>query len=99
MPAKLRFHWRAAILRLAGFLVKTLVALFLIGILAIVAFIVYPYTRPAAKTVRAVETIAIPVPFRLTLPGSSRFRRSSPYIPVTEQVTRIRPGAILGLRE
>lgn len=40
----------------------------MIALLAVVAFIVYPYTRPAARTVRAVEVIAIPVPFRLTRP-------------------------------
>lgn len=55
-------------LRLAGFLFKVLGALLALTILAVVAFNVYAYTRPAPKTVRALESISISVPFKIGRP-------------------------------
>jgi YVTN family beta-propeller protein len=55
-------------LRLAGFLFQVLGALLALAILAIVAFNVYAYTRPAPKTVRALESISISVSFEIGRP-------------------------------
>jgi DNA-binding beta-propeller fold protein YncE len=52
-------------MRLVRFLLKALGALLAIVVLAIVALNVYPHTRPAPKTVRAVGTISIPAPFQI----------------------------------
>ena len=65
-------------MRFVRFLLKALGALLAVVLLAIVALDVYPHTRPAPKTVRAVGTISIPAPFQigrsfidyLTLAGS-----------------------------
>jgi DNA-binding beta-propeller fold protein YncE len=55
-------------LRLAGFLFKVLGALLALAILAIVAFNIYAHTRPAAKTVRALENLSVSVPFQIGRP-------------------------------
>ena len=53
------------IMRSVRFLLKALAALLAIIVLAIVAFSVYPLTRPSTKTVRAVATISIPAPIQI----------------------------------
>jgi DNA-binding beta-propeller fold protein YncE len=55
-------------LRFGGFVLKVLGALFTFGILVIAAFDVYAYTRPPAKTIRALWSISISVPFRIARP-------------------------------
>ncbi len=55
-------------LRLALVLLKVLGALLAFGALVIVALNVYTYTRPPAKTVQELESISIPVPFRISRP-------------------------------
>ena len=55
-------------IRLTGVLLRVLGALLAFGILVILAFNVYFYTRPAAKTVRELGSISIPVPFRISRP-------------------------------
>jgi hypothetical protein len=52
-------------MRFVRFFLKALGALLAVVILAIVALDVYPHTRPAPKTVRAVGTISIPAPFQI----------------------------------
>ena len=52
-------------MRFVRFLLKALGTLLAVVILAIVALDVYPHTRPAPKTVRAVGTISIPAPFQI----------------------------------
>jgi DNA-binding beta-propeller fold protein YncE len=55
-------------LRLVGFLLKVLGSILALALLAIVAFNIYAYTRPGPKTVRALESISISVPFKIARP-------------------------------
>jgi DNA-binding beta-propeller fold protein YncE len=55
-------------LRVAGFFLKVLGALIAFVIVSIVAFSIYAYTRPDAKTVRALESISSSVPFKIGRP-------------------------------
>jgi DNA-binding beta-propeller fold protein YncE len=68
MPGPSHIRKVATMLRLTVAFLKIMGALLAFGILAIVALNVYIYTRPAAKTVRELGSISIPVPFRISRP-------------------------------